>query len=39
MDVNRTYRKEVDGDVVELDNIFLEDSSAWEAVTPETLKQ
>jgi hypothetical protein len=28
MDVNRTYRKEVDGEVVELDNIFIEDSSA-----------
>lgn len=39
MDVNRTYRKEVDGEVVELDNIFIEDSSAWEAVTPKTLKQ
>ena len=38
-DVDRTYTKEVDEEVVELDNMFFEDSSAWEAVAPEILKQ
>jgi len=38
-DVDRTYTKEVDEEVVELDNMFFEDSSAWEAVAPEIMKQ
>ncbi|KAG8082024.1 hypothetical protein GUJ93_ZPchr0014g47167 [Zizania palustris] len=36
-DVDETLTKEVEE--VELDNLFFEDSSAWEAVAPEILKQ
>nr|AGT16420.1 ATP-dependent RNA helicase [Saccharum hybrid cultivar R570] len=38
-DIDKTCTKEVDEEVVELDNMFFEDSSAWEAVAPEILKQ
>ncbi|CAD6263671.1 unnamed protein product [Miscanthus lutarioriparius] len=38
-DMDKTCTKEVDEEVVELDNMFFEDSSAWEAVAPEILKQ
>lgn len=38
-DVDETSTKEVEEEEVELDNLFFEDSSAWEAVAPEILKQ
>ncbi|ONM17402.1 DExH-box ATP-dependent RNA helicase DExH7, chloroplastic isoform X2 [Zea mays] len=38
-DIDKTCAKEVDEEVIELDNMFFEDSSAWEAVAPEILKQ
>jgi len=38
-DIDKTCTNEVDEEVVELDNMFFEDSSAWEAVAPEILKQ
>ena len=38
-DMDKTCTKEVDEEVVELDNMFFEDSSAWEAVAPEIMKQ
>lgn len=38
-DIDKICTKEVDEEVVELDNMFFEDSSAWEAVAPEILKQ
>uniref|UniRef100_A0A453BZZ0 ATP-dependent RNA helicase DHX29 DSRM-like domain-containing protein n=2 Tax=Aegilops tauschii subsp. strangulata TaxID=200361 RepID=A0A453BZZ0_AEGTS len=34
-----TCTKEVEEEEVELDNLFFEDSSAWEVVAPEILKQ
>ncbi|CAM0904618.1 unnamed protein product [Alopecurus aequalis] len=38
-DVGETCTKEVEEEEVELDNLFFEDSSAWEVVAPEVLKQ
>ncbi|KAL6885885.1 hypothetical protein ACP4OV_010146 [Aristida adscensionis] len=38
-DVSETCTKEVEEEDIELDNLFFEDSSAWEAVAPEILKQ
>lgn len=38
-DVGKTCTKEVEEEEVELDNLFFEDSSAWEAVAPEISKQ
>lgn len=38
-DVGETCTKEVEEEEVELDNLFFEDSSAWEAVAPEISKQ
>ncbi|KAL6650601.1 hypothetical protein ACP70R_009526 [Stipagrostis hirtigluma subsp. patula] len=38
-DVSQTCTKEIEEEEVELDNLFFEDSSAWEAVAPDILKQ
>ncbi|KAF8762551.1 hypothetical protein HU200_009326 [Digitaria exilis] len=38
-DVIETCTKETEEEEVELDNMFFEDSSAWDAVAPEILKQ
>lgn len=38
-DAGETCMKETEQEEVELDNLFFEDSSAWEAVAPEILKQ
>ncbi|GJN02913.1 hypothetical protein PR202_ga20305 [Eleusine coracana subsp. coracana] len=38
-DVTETCTKETEEEEVELDNLFFEDSSAWDAVAPEILKQ
>ncbi|XP_062225671.1 DExH-box ATP-dependent RNA helicase DExH7, chloroplastic isoform X2 [Phragmites australis] len=38
-DAGETCTKETEQEEVELDNLFFEDSSAWEAVAPEILKQ
>jgi hypothetical protein len=38
-DVIETSTKEVEEEEVELDNLFFEDSSAWDAAAPEILKQ
>jgi ATP-dependent RNA helicase DHX29 len=38
-DVEETCTKEAEEEEVELDNLFFEDSSTWEVVAPEILKQ